>query len=184
MSQNGMNRNWRRTHILKHKGKWHKVPIGTKEDKSVLGENPCVAGALIKFSDFTGLQKQRNTMIRLQEKSPTVGECLSVWLKCRGFVLKEGKLENPFDAEPELLYLLQISAEYNGNFDNSHCVSLYKNLIFDINHSDPLPLTTDNLDLCCLGNKWKYHHISKCHIFQPNKNTYKFIQTHINNKKC
>ena len=184
MSRNGMNRAWRKNRIVKHKNKWHKVPVGTKEDESVRGKNPCVAGALVKFSDFHGLKKQYDKFIRLQTKSSGFGDCVSSWEKCRGFLTVNGTLKNPLDADPELLYLLQISAEYNGNFDNTHCVSLYNNLIFDINHIDPLPLSKTNLDLCCLGDKWKFHHISKCQIFQPHKKTYRFIQKHINNNKC
>ena len=179
-----MTRQWRKNHILKHKGKWHKVPVGAKEEESIRGNNPCVAGSLVNFANFHGLKKQRDKFISLQKCSADFSHCVVAWEKCGGFLSLNGTLKNPLDAEPELMYLLQISAEHNGNFDNTHCVSLFKNLIFDINHIDPLPLTAYNLDLCCLGNKWRYHHISKCHIFQPNKNTYKFIQTHINNKKC
>ena len=43
--------------------------------------------------------------------------------------------------------------------DGNHSICLHDHLIFDSNQKETLPLTMDNLDLCCLGEKWIFHHI-------------------------
>ena len=174
MNKNRMNKQWRRNNLRgrdnSHLGSWFRIPVGKNEDSKSKPLNPCVAGALYKFSNHMNLPCKRK-MFTLIQQSPSFGECVNSFLKCRGFeAIKSKSLCNIIkDTVPDNVYLVQISARFKNSYDNSHCIVIYNNKLYDINHTNPLPLTKDNLDLCCLGDDWKFHHVSRSVSFRPTK---------------
>ena len=76
------------------------------------------------------------------------------------------------EGKKKVLLVLQLAAigTANEGIDNTHAICVFNGLIFDANHSDPLPLTKDNLDACCLGgSNWTYHYVSRARKFVPSK---------------
>lgn len=72
------------------------------------------------------------------------------------------------DTTPGNIKILQICSALVAHFndityqDNTHCISIVDNLIFDPNKKKPIPLTEHNLNSCCLGgDEWVFHHVSK-----------------------
>ena len=53
--------------------------------------------------------------------------------------------------------------------DNTHCVTIVNNLLFDPNKHFAIPLTKSNLDSCCVDdhNKCLFHHVSMTFEFVP-----------------
>ena len=102
--------------------------------------------------------------------------------------------EKPFcplsDPTPGNIKLLQIaSAPRGSNFnvdkfiDNSHCISIVDNMIFDSNKNQPIKLTRDNLNSCCLGgDRFHYHHVSRGVEFIPSKSMKRVLKKLKNNK--
>ena len=108
-------------------------------------------------------------MSNLMRSSATFGRCVNSFLGCGGFSFGDRSLKDPYKSDPDKLYLVQVCSHFNGDKDNSHCVVIFNNKLYDINYTTPLPLTTDNLDLCCLGEDWKFHHVSRSVSFVPTK---------------
>ena len=52
---------------------------------------------------------------------------------------------------------------------------IYDDQIFDINHKDPLPLTKQNIDLCCVGNQWTFQGFSRICVFEPTTKLKNFL---------
>ena len=80
------------------------------------------------------------------------------------------------EGQKKVLFVLQLAAigAANEGIDNTHAICVFNGLIFDANHSDPLPLTKDNLDHCCLGGSgWTFHHVSRARQFSPSKQSKK-----------
>ena len=77
-----------------------------------------------------------------------------------------------------VLYLVQIAAinATNKDIDNTHAICIFGGLIFDVNHDQPLVLTKQNLDNCCLGgDSWVFDHVSKLAVFSPSRDLLKKI---------
>ena len=121
------------------------------------------------FSKDMNLKIHSNKMFNLMNNSTPFGRCVNSFLGCGGFTFGDRSLKDPLKSEPGKLYLVQVSSHLNGITDNSHCIVIYNNKLYDINHTTPLPLTKDNLDLCCLGDDWKFHHVSRSVSFRPTK---------------
>lgn len=83
---------------------------------------------------------------------------------------------NPLDDRtPGTIKVLQICSTLKGHFDeikyhdNTHCVSMVDSLLFDPNKYEPIPLNKTNLDSCCVGDEWVFHHVSIAYEFIPGK---------------
>jgi hypothetical protein len=79
------------------------------------------------------------------------------------------------DDNPSVMKVLQICAVPIQHYDvkmyqdNNHCIGIADGLIFDPNKHAPLRLSKPNLDLCCVGDVWVFHHVSLCYEFIPGK---------------
>lgn len=129
----------------------------------------CFSGALLMFVKDMNMKIHYNKMFHLMKTSATFNQCVNSFLGCGGFAFGDRSLKDPFKSEPGKLYLVQVSSHFNGDNDNSHCIVIFNNKLYDINHTTPLPLTKDNLDLCCIGDDWKFHHVSRSVSFLPSK---------------
>ena len=112
-----------------------------------------------------------------------------------GWEVTRKKNFNPMeDDNPSIMKVLQICAVPIDYFhikkyqDNLHCIGIVDGLIFDPNKHSPLPLTKSNLDLCCVGEKWVFHHVSLCYEFIPGRNVQtiliRYKRKHIQNNEC
>lgn len=192
MNANKMRKQWRRNNLRgpdnRFLGQWVKIPVGKVKTTSSISSpkstpiktplNPCVAGALYRFSKCMNLRCQ-DKMFTLMKESPTFGMSVTAFAKCRGFhpIKSKGSFNIIEDTVPDHVYLVQISARFKNSFDNSHCIVVYNGKIFDINHSKPLSLTRDNLDLCCVGDGWMFSHISRKMMFLPTKDMKQALNT-------
>ena len=122
------------------------------------------------FSKFMYLETHRQTMLKHMKTSAPFGVCIRSFLDCKGFsVDRHYYLPHPLDAVPEKLYLVQIASHLNGLMNNRNCIVIYNGKLYDINHTTPLSLTQENLDSCCVGSEWKFHHVSRVRVFLPTK---------------
>ena len=129
-----------------------------------------VAGALFTFSKCMYLESHRQTMLKVMKISSSLKFCIQSFLSCEGFVCENHHyLRDPLDAAPEKIYLVQTMFHHNNWMDNQHCIVIYNSNLYDINHTTQLSLNQNNLDLCCVGSEWKFHHISRVWVFLPNK---------------
>ena len=130
----------------------------------------CVVGGLFMFSKFMYLETHREKMLKLMKTSSRFGDCIKSLLGCGGFRLDDHHyLQDPLDTVPEKLYLVQIMSYLNDLMCNRHCIVIYNAKLYDINHTTPLSLTQENLDSCCVGSEWKFHHVSRVRVFLPIK---------------
>ena len=115
------------------------------------------------------LRKHREKMINHMKLSSSWGVSVTSFLGCKGFATSEDDLpeKDPFQAFPGKVYLLQITSQLNGILDNSHAVVLYNGKLYDINHTIPLSLTKENVNLCCVGSEWKFHSVCRVATFVP-----------------
>ena len=96
---------------------------------------------------------------------------------------------NPLqDDDPSTIKVLQICTvpihhhHMKKYQDNNHCIGVTDELIFDSNKHSPMPLNKFNLDLCCVGDAWVFHHVSLCYEFIPGRNVKSIIVNH--KRKC
>ena len=128
----------------------------------------CLPGCLLKVSDYMGLSEQSEKMTKILNRNFDFNQIVgSFTTKDSGFESRKivvGKKFDPLLVDPGHIYLIQLCSVHVHNntvFDNFHAVSLFDNKIFDFNFESPLPLTKDNLNRCCLGEDWVYHHCSR-----------------------
>lgn len=115
------------------------------------------------------LTTHHEKMLNLMDNSATFSECVSSFLGCKGFVFCDRDLKNPLESDPRKVYLIQIASHFNGRVDNTHSIVIFNHKLYDVNHPTPLSLTKDNLDLCCVGDDWKFDHISRVVSLLPSK---------------
>ena len=180
MNENKMRSQWRRNNLVGRNKRfidsWVKVPVGKVKTpshfKSVvdkISKNACIPGGIYKFCQHMGLHTHADMMIKLMKTSVKYGRCVQQFLSCGGFnrVRTETKTKDLVcDTDPKLMYLVQVTSKYGESTDNSHSIVVYNKLIFDINHKLPLPLNKRNLDLICVGDDWKFDHISRIFVFE------------------
>ena len=116
------------------------------------------------------LHKHRHKMINQIKLSSSWGVCVQSFLGCKGFDDSEDVHlpdKDPLQAFPGKVYLVQITSQLNGRLDNSHAVVIYNRKLYDINHTIPLSLTKENVNLCCVGSEWKFHSVCRVTAFVP-----------------
>ena len=108
-------------------------------------------------------------MVKHMKTSSPFGVCIRSFLCCKGFsVVDHHYLPHPLDVVPENLYVVQIMSHLNESmYSNRHCIVIYNGKLYDINHTTPLSLSQKNLDSCCVGPEWKFHHVSRVRAFLP-----------------
>jgi hypothetical protein len=134
------------------------------------------------FSKFMYLETHRQKMLKHMKTSSPFQLCIKSFLGCKGFISDDHHyLPHPLDAVPGKLYLVQIMSHLNDLMDNRHCIVIYNGKLYDIHHTTPLSLTQKNLDSCCVGSEWKFHHVSRVKVFLPTK-TMKIQLTYYENQ--
>ena len=127
----------------------------------------CLPGCLLRLSDYMGLFNQSEKMRKIMNRNFGFEQIVQSFTKGSGFKTQKIVQGNKFDpllVNPGHIYLIQLCSVHvhdNTVTDNFHAVSLFDNKIFDFNFKSPLPLTKDNLNRCCLGEDWVYHHCSR-----------------------
>ena len=192
MNDNGMTEGWRKNTFgsSRSKNDWFKVPVSsrrkqTSKTKSVKKKpktknvNECVPGSLLLVFRYMGLQKNIKIFKLVLKRNFKFDKVVR---RVTGFDRKNpsaGTFHPVTDTKPTKLYLCQISSVFTGDMkskDNTHCISVFNNLIFDHNIHNPLPLTKTNLNKCCVGGpSYVFKHCSRVVEFTPTEQTQRFI---------
>lgn len=92
---------------------------------------------------------------------------MNSFLGCKGFSFADHDVCHPLETIPDKLYLMQIASYLGDMISNCHSICIYNGKIYDTNHKVPLLLSKENIDLCCVGSDWKFHHVSRVASFLP-----------------
>ena len=191
LNENGMTSDWRNENFGSgSKNEWFKVPVSSrrkqtsktksvKKNSKTKNVNECVPGSLLMVFRYMGLQKNTKIFTNVLKRNFKFGKVVH---RVTGFQRRHpnaGTFHPVTDTKPTKLYLCQISSVFTGNMkskDNTHCISVFNNLIFDHNMKNPLPLTTFNLNKCCVGGpSYVFKHCSRVVEFTPTEQTQRFI---------
>ena len=190
LNENGMRRAWRQSTILNRKTFWYRVPVQAvdtqiQHDTSLLS---CTFTSVKLAFAYMGLSKKLAKLSQAGNfyANPFCQVSKAVQ-RVKGFKCKiirnSSASFNPLrDVQRKRLYLIQIRAKntHTGNTDNFHAISIFDNLIFDVNIQDPLPLTRDSLNRCCLGDdSWVYDASVRVAMFIPTERISRCIE-----KRC
>ena len=182
LDDNYMGPKWRKHTILAKQCYWFRVAVL----KSVNSDVPCTIGSAIKTLSFMGLTDKVNRLSSINVVKNPFNNTVRAMKRVKGFRVERLKSPsstkfNPVsDTQPQSMYLLQVRGRHNltGRTDNTHAFCVFNNLIFDVNHVDPLPLTRDNLHRCCVGRSWLYDSTVRGVMFTPTDRVSKYIRDH------
>ena len=187
LNDNHMNRTWRQRTILSRQCYWFRVAVlRNQSDRATL--SMCTLGSAAKVLAYMGLSKKRHQLLSRFDnvyKAPYSATVRAI-RGLKGFAVTRMKSPANFDTvrgvHPGCMYLLQVRSKHihTGETDNTHAFCIFNELIFDVNRPGPLPLTSDNLDLCCVGSKWKYDQAVRIVKFTPTHKVSHYVQQHIN----
>jgi hypothetical protein len=141
-----------------------------KKKPQTISFSRCVPGCLLKVSDYIGTKTVSEKMKDVEKKNYDFEKVVRIFAKTLGVKIQSvlcGKFD-PLLVDPEQIFLLQLCSVRVDNpkiLDNFHSIALFDNKIFDVNIEQPLSLTKDNLNRCCLGDEWVYHHCSRVRQF-------------------
>lgn len=139
----------------------------------------CIPGALLKFAACAQFTDHVKKMEQIAYQSLSMGKVAACFRKVGNFSDHTSVTSLSDDAiynfPPHQLYLVQLSGKSkHGRKDNTHCVAIFKKLIFDSNHRKPLALTKANLDACILGgDAWVFNNASRTIRFTLSKRALK-----------
>ena len=176
LNDNHMGYEWRKRTILRRVNHWFRVSVTATTDPSRRGG--CIPLSIIKAYNHIGMvDLARQVEVRLSNGITQWGPCIKFMHGAGGFTMtkplcRELTRDLYDEGKTKVLFVLQLAAICTANegIDNTHAICVFDGLIFDANHSDPLPLTKDNLDACCLGgSNWTYHYVSRARKFVPSK---------------
>ena len=131
------------------------------------GTPKCIQSALLKFSSYVGFASNERKMQKMLCGNYDMRKVCQAFRWAGNFMentkITLGSNDEIFDLPPLFLYLVQLSGkDSHGNKDNLHCVAIFNNLIFDMNHLHPLALNRDNLNACILGgHDWVFEKASR-----------------------
>ena len=130
----------------------------------------CVPGSLAKVSDYIGIEGISEKMKAIEHRNHNFEKVVRIFVTNSDFQVRKIHCDkfDPLLVNPKHIFLLQLCSVHvdnNAIRDNFHSVALFDNKIFDVNIEQPLSLTKDNLNRCCLGDKWVYHHCSRVKQF-------------------
>ena len=165
-------------------------------NQGVLGH--CTSLPLGSVSSYKGLDKHEKVMVQSVEKirkskKNRLTKSVDTFYNVGGWseVRHLGGNFNPMDdPTPENIKIIQLCSapithydneEYH---DNTHCIVIVDNLIFDSNQHSPLMLTKYNLNMCCLGGgMWVFHHVSRGYEFIPSSKLQRKMNKNKKNRK-
>ena len=188
LTKNNMRFWWRDKTIFRHPKYWFKCRILSTEDDMRPG---CIPLAIIKFYNHVGMfDHARELSHRWRKGLTSWGRCINFVQRAGGFTFERPNCRDLTDnllirGQEKCLFLIQISAFSlsSREFDNLHAIGVFHGLIFDANHDQPLPLTQENLDECCLGGTdWIFHHVSRVRQIIPASSTAENVENFIS--KC
>ena len=142
-----------------------------KMKKKVISSSKCVPVCLSKVSDYIGIKDAFEKIKSIEHRNYSFQDVVKIFTNNSDFQVRKVRHCDKFDpllVNPKDIFLLQLCSVHvdnNAIRDNFHSVALFDNKIFDINIEQPLSLTKDNLNRCCLGDKWVYHHCSRVKQF-------------------
>lgn len=144
-----------------------------KKKKQKISLSKCVPGCLAKVADYIGIKTISEKMKKINDRNYNFEQVVTTFTKDSDFQSHKVLCStfDPLLVDPEHIFLVQICSVHVDNHslrDNFHSVTLFDNKIFDLNIEQPLPLTKDNLDRCCLGDEWVYDHCSRVKRFSIN----------------
>ena len=146
-----------------------------KKKKQNTSLSRCVPGCLAKkVADYMGIKTISEKMKKIKNRNFNFEQVVTAFTKDSDFQSHKVLCStfDPLLADPEQIFILQICSVHVDNHslrDNFHCVTLFDNKIFDLNIEQPLFLTKDNLDRCCLGDEWVYDRCSRVKRLSINK---------------
>ena len=187
LNENEMDGTWRQRTILRRVNHWFRVSVQatthqTRLEYTLAGNGGCIPLSMIKFYKHVGmLDLARQVEVRLSNGITEWSLCIDFMYRAGGFTMTRPLCHEltrrlVVEGQKKVLFVLQLAAigTTNEGIDNTHAICVFNGLIFDANHSDPLPLTKDNLDHCCLGGSgWTFHHVSRARQFSPSKQSKK-----------
>ena len=138
-----------------------------KMKKKVISSSKCVPVCLSKVSDYIGIKDAFEKLKSIEHRNYSFQDVVKIFTNNSDFQARKVRNCEKFDpllVNPKDIFLLQLCSVHvdnNAIRDNFHSVALFDNKIFDINIEQPLSLTKDNLNRCCLGDEWVYHHCSR-----------------------
>ena len=137
-----------------------------KKKPQTISFSRCVPGCLLKVSEYIGMTIVSEKMKEIQNRNFPFERVVKFFSKNSGFQNRRISCPkfDPLLVDPEQIFLLQLCSVRVDNpniLDNFHSIALFDNKIFDVNIEQPLSLTKDNLNRCCLGDEWVYHHCSR-----------------------
>ena len=146
----------------------------------------CIGYSLANAFLHRGLRKESKIIADASDSFESLQVGVQFIMKrLGGWQVFRKKNFNPMeDDDPSIMKVIQICAVPIDYFhvkkyqDNLHCVGLVDGLIFDPNKHVPLLLNPSNLDLCCVGEKWVFHHVSLCYEFIPSVHVQKIINNY------
>ena len=119
----------------------------------------------MKLADFMDLTTIYNKMKKILDRNFDFEKVIVAFTKGSPFNNKPIPCHtfDPLSVDPGNIFVVQLCSRHllSGVTDNSHAVALYNNKIFDVNFDQPLTLTQDNLNRCCIGEDWGYKHCSR-----------------------
>ena len=176
MSSEGKSQVKKRSREPKEEGKIKKKRSRKqkKNKKQNISVSRCVPECLAKVADYMGITTISEKMNKIKDRNFNFEQVVIAFTKDSDFQSRKVLCStfDPLLVDPEHVFLLQICSVHVDNHslrDNFHSVTLFDNKIFDLNIEQPLPLTKDNLDRCCLGDKWVYDHCSRVKRLSINK---------------
>lgn len=165
-------------------------------NQGVLGH--CTSLPLGSVSSYKGLHKHENVMVQSAEKirkskKNRLKKSVDTFHNVGGWseVGRLGGNFNPMDdPTPENIKIIQLCSSPITHYDdedyhdNTHCIVIVDNLIFDSNQHSPLILTKYNLNMCCLGgDMWVFHHVSRGYEFIPSSKLQRKMNKNKKNRK-
>ena len=150
----------------------------------------CVTFSVASVLHYVGLQRQARELVRV---STRLNEDWNNWemskklIMGKGITIKNSKIDSITDIDFNTITVLCLCAVHVDHYselqfrDSTHVVTAYQNQLFDANKQKPLKLVTQNLHLCCIGDKWKFHHFSRSFIIKFDERLERIIHKNTQN---
>ena len=182
LSENHMDKNWRRRTFQKFPSFWFRVPVAYNDGST---QALCIPLAIQKVYNFVGLTKKAEKLSRCMGRYGSSFAWSSQFIyQNRGFTRTSFRLSDfniLIHGALSFVFVIQIAAIQQSPpiIDNTHGICVFAGLIFDANHDQPLKLNQQNLDKCCLGgDQWTFHHVSRAIAFVPAKSVRSYFHSY------
>ena len=129
-----------------------------KKKSQIIYFSKCVPECILKVSDYIGTTTVSEQMKEIEMKNYDFDFEKIVRFFTKNLGLKSQSVScykfDPLLVDPEDIYLLRLCLVRVDNYrirDNFHSITLFDNKICDVDIEQPLSLTKDNLNRCCLS---------------------------------